>query len=60
MVGYELQDFLEHEVTVPRNDGTQGSALYAVPYRHRSDKVLTGYIRDADLWRNNVTERLGR
>ena len=26
---------------------------------HRSEKVLSGYIRDADLWRNNVTERLG-
>lgn len=25
---------------------------------HRSEKVLSGYIRDADLWRNNVTERL--
>jgi len=27
---------------------------------HRSEKVLSGYIRDADLWRNNVTERLAR
>jgi site-specific recombinase XerD len=26
---------------------------------HKSEKVLSGYIRDADLWRNNVTERLG-
>lgn len=26
---------------------------------HRSEKVLSGYIRDADLWRNNVTESLG-
>ncbi len=26
---------------------------------HRSEKVLSGYIRDADLWRNNVTEKLG-
>jgi integrase len=25
---------------------------------HRSEKVLSGYIRDADLWRNNVTEGL--
>ena len=25
---------------------------------HRSEKILSGYIRDADLWRNNVTERL--
>lgn len=24
---------------------------------HKSEKVLSGYIRDADLWRNNVTER---
>lgn len=23
---------------------------------HRSDKVLSGYIRDADLWRNSVAE----
>ena len=22
---------------------------------HRSEKILSGYIRDADLWRNNVT-----
>lgn len=27
---------------------------------HRSEKILSGYIRDADLWRNNVTEKLGR
>ena len=27
---------------------------------HRSEKILGGYIRDADLWRNNVTEKLGR
>lgn len=27
---------------------------------HRSEKILNGYIRDADLWRNNVTEKLGR
>ena len=33
MAGYELQDFLENEVTVPKKDGTRGSALYAVPYR---------------------------
>ena len=26
---------------------------------HRSEKILSGYIRDADLWRNNVTEKLG-
>ena len=26
---------------------------------HRSDKVLSSYIRDADLWRNNVTEKMG-
>lgn len=26
---------------------------------HRSDKVLSGYIRDADLWRNNITEKMG-
>ena len=26
---------------------------------HRSEKILSGYIRDADLWRNNVTENLG-
>lgn len=26
---------------------------------HRSDRILRGYIRDADLWRNNVTEALG-
>ena len=23
---------------------------------HRSEKILSGYIRDADLWRNNVTQ----
>lgn len=33
MGDYKLLDFLENEVTVPRNDGTRGSALYAVPYR---------------------------
>lgn len=27
---------------------------------HRSEKVLNGYIRDADLWCNNVTEQLGK
>jgi len=27
---------------------------------HRSEKILSGYIRDADLWRNNVTEKFGR
>ena len=27
---------------------------------HRSERILSGYIRDADLWRNNVTEKLGR
>lgn len=27
---------------------------------HKSEKILSGYIRDADLWRNNVTEKLGR
>ncbi len=26
---------------------------------HKSEKVLKGYIREADLWRNNVTEGLG-
>lgn len=26
---------------------------------HRSDRILRGYIREADLWRNNVTEALG-
>lgn len=33
MAGYELQEFLANEVTAPRNDGTRGSGLYAVPYR---------------------------
>jgi len=26
---------------------------------HKSEKILSGYIRDADLWRNNVTQHLG-
>lgn len=26
---------------------------------HRSEKILNGYIREADLWKNNVTEGLG-
>lgn len=30
---FQLLEFLDNEVTKPRNDGTRGSALYAVPYR---------------------------
>lgn len=26
---------------------------------HRSERILSGYVRDADLWRNNVTEKIG-
>ena len=26
--------------------------------RHRSAEVALGYLRPADLWRNNVTEKL--
>jgi hypothetical protein len=26
--------------------------------RHRSTDVALGYLRAADLWRNNVTEKL--
>ena len=28
--------------------------------RHKSTEVALGYLRPADLWRNNVTERVFR
>lgn len=33
MTEFKLIEFLENEVTVPRNDGTRGSGLYSVPYK---------------------------
>jgi hypothetical protein len=28
--------------------------------RHKSTEVALGYLRPADLWRNNITERESR
>jgi len=28
--------------------------------RHKSTEVALGYLRPADLWRNNVTEKMFR
>lgn len=33
MTEFKLIEFLENEVTIPRNDGTRGSGLYSVPYK---------------------------
>lgn len=42
IAGYELQDFLENEVTVPKKDGTRGSALYAVPIDFPGGRTAPG------------------
>ena len=42
--------------------GEAGAGLAAVmrQTRHRSTEVALGYLRPADLWRDNVTERIFR
>lgn len=42
--------------------GDEGAGLAELmrQTRHRSTEVALGYLRPADLWRNNVTERLFR
>src|SRR5206468_3076866 len=42
--------------------GDQGAGLADLmrQTRHKSTEVALGYLRPADLWRNNVTERLWR
>ena len=39
-------------------DAGAGLAELMRQTRHRSTEVALGYLRPADLWRNNVTERL--
>jgi hypothetical protein len=40
--------------------GDQGAGLAELmrQTRHKSTEVALGYLRPADLWRNNVTERV--
>ena len=42
--------------------GDQGAGLAELmrQTRHKSTEVALGYLRPADLWRNNVTERVFR
>ena len=37
-----------------------GAGIEEGPVFVRVEKVLSGYVRDADLWRNNVTEKFGQ
>jgi hypothetical protein len=55
-----LDAWLVHRRTAAAGDRGAGLAELIRQTRHKSTEVALGYLRPADLWRNNVTEGVFR